>query len=130
MLDHVDRCLQIDDFLGICSGALEDAGAPYPVKDIEDTEGAAAVLRSAWNLDSGQVADMTGLAEVRGSKVLRLALPGSVSGAQAMARRWRSPNRRAAGQPAGAPANHAPPRVCYRQFADFAPLLSSVTHSS
>lgn len=88
VLDHVDRYLQIEEILGISAGTLQEPGGfPHPVDSVEDAEAAAKALRGAWNLGGGPVADMTELLERRGFKVLRLALPRSVSGLSCRVRR-------------------------------------------
>ena len=88
VLDHVDRYLQIEGILGIASnGWKAPRGAPFPVGNIEDAEGAASSVRKAWNLGGNPIPDMTELLEERGIKVLKLDFPLSVDGLTCKVRR-------------------------------------------
>lgn len=81
VLDHVDRYLQVEEILGLdITEKYEPDGAPYRISSVEDAEGAAAKVRTAWNLGGGPIQDMTALLEERGIKSLECSLPGSVDG--------------------------------------------------
>ena len=81
VLDHVDRYLQVEQFLDLYDSDWEaPANSPYKVKTVEDAEAAAQALRCAWDLGGGPIANLTELLEERKIKVLKLALPSSVDG--------------------------------------------------
>ncbi len=81
VLDHMDRYLQVEELLGIPSGAWEEpACVPFPIESIDDAEPAAEAVRNAWNLGGSPIPDMTELLEERGIKVLKLDFPTSVDG--------------------------------------------------
>ena len=81
VLDHVDRYLQVEGILGIATTVQKmPEGAPYRIGAVEDAEGAAASVRTAWNLGGVPIADMTELLEERGIKVFKMSLPKSVDG--------------------------------------------------
>ena len=69
VLDHVDRYLQAEEFLGIDTGAEKlPSGAPYAVHDFEDADQAAELVRSSWNLGSDPIPDMTHLWKTTASR--------------------------------------------------------------
>ena len=81
VLDHVDRYLQMEEILGLDIKEQDGPdGAPYRITAVEDAEGAATSVRTAWNLGGGPIPDMTELLEERGIKVFKWSLPGSVDG--------------------------------------------------
>ena len=81
VLDHVDRYLQVEEFLDITSSEWEmPGGAPYHAETVEDGELTAAGVREAWNIGGGPIPNMTELLEERGIKVLRLDFPRAVDG--------------------------------------------------
>ena len=81
VFDHVDRYLQVEEILGVATRMqARPEGAPYPIATVEDAEGAAASVRTAWNLGGDPIADMTDLLEERGIKVFKMSLPKSVDG--------------------------------------------------
>ena len=93
VLDHVDRYLQVEEILGVATTKQERPdGAPYRIDAVEDAEGAATSVRSAWNLGGGPIADMTELMEERGIKVFKLSLPKSVDGLSCLVRRVGGPD--------------------------------------
>lgn len=88
VLDHVDRYLQVEQILGLDIPVRDGPdGTPYGIDAMEDVEGAAAAVRTDWNLGSGPIPDMTELLEERGIKVFKLPLPGSVDGLSCRVRR-------------------------------------------
>ena len=81
VLDHVDRYLQVEEFLDITSSEWEmPDGAPYHAETVEDGELTAAGVREAWNIGGGPIPNMTELLEERGIKVLKLDSPRAVDG--------------------------------------------------
>ena len=81
VLDHVDRYLQVEEILGLDITEQDGLdGAPCRIIAVEDAEGAATSVRTAWNLGGGPIPDMTALLEERGIKVFKWSLPGSVDG--------------------------------------------------
>ena len=81
VLDHMDRYVQVETFLGLDAGAWgKPHDAPYKVIDVSDIEFSAEALRSAWNLGTGPISNLTELLEERGIKVLKLDLPVSLDG--------------------------------------------------
>ena len=84
VLDHVDRYLQVEEILGLDITEQDELdGGPYRITSVEDVEGAATSVRTAWNLGGGPIPDMTELLEERGIKVFKWSLPGSVDGLSA-----------------------------------------------
>ena len=81
VLDHVDRYLQVEEFLDITRSEWEmPDGAPYHAETVEDGELTAAGVREAWNIGGGPIPNMTELLEERGIKVLKLDFPRAVDG--------------------------------------------------
>ena len=84
VLDHVDRYLQVEEFLDITRSEWEmPDGAPYHAETVEDGELTAAGVREAWNIGGGPIPNMTELLEERGIKVLKLDFPGQWTGSPA-----------------------------------------------
>lgn len=88
ILSEVERYLEIEDFVGVDSANWSrPQGAPYRVEEFADSEAAAVRLRSAWNLGSDPIPDLTEFLEERGIKVIPLKLGAPVSGLMCVARR-------------------------------------------
>lgn len=88
VLSEVERYLEIEDFVGVESANWSrPQGSPYRVDEFADAELAAGRLRSAWNLGSDPIPDLTEFLEERGIKVIPLNLGERVSGLMCLARR-------------------------------------------
>jgi len=88
VLSEVERYLEIEDFVGAESASWSrPRGSPYRVEEFADAELAAGRLRSAWNLGSDPIPDLTEFLEERGIKVIPLKLGERVSGLMCVARR-------------------------------------------
>ena len=93
VLDHVDRYLQVEEFLGMDTSFQEQpAGAPYAVNRVEDADSAAESVRISWDLGSDPIQDMTHLLEDHGIKVFKLEFPLSVDGLTCDVRRTNGEN--------------------------------------
>ena len=88
VLSEVERYLEIEDFVGVGSASWSrPQGSPYRVEELADAELAAGRLRSAWNLGSDSIPDLTEFLEERGIKVIPLKLGERISGLMCLAHR-------------------------------------------
>ena len=81
IMAEVERYLAIEEILGLDGGAWQKPkAAPFPVRSMEEAEGAAGKLREAWSMGTDPIPNLAEFLEEQGVKIVTTPLPTAVSG--------------------------------------------------